>query len=101
MKKEMTLETNDEAVDLSRRSMMGRLGLVASVAIAAPVLMTMSTSALARHVGQGKNNNCGKANYKARENRSRAAAEKCDDWGPATSDNDNDNDSASDNNTGW
>jgi len=49
MKKEMTLETNDEAVDLSRRSMMSRLGLVASVAIAAPVLMTMSTSALANH----------------------------------------------------
>lgn len=49
MKKEMTLETNDEAVDLSRRSMMSRLGLVASVAIAAPVLMTMSTSVLARH----------------------------------------------------
>ncbi len=49
MKKEMTLETNDEAVDLSRRSMISRLGLVASVAIAAPVLMTMSTSALARH----------------------------------------------------
>jgi len=50
MKKEMTLETNDEAVDLSRRSMISRLGLVASVAIAAPVLMTMSTSALAHHV---------------------------------------------------
>ena len=46
----MTLETNDEAVDVSRRSMMNRLGLVASVAIAAPVLMTMSTSALAHHV---------------------------------------------------
>lgn len=45
----MTLETNDEAVDLSRRSMMSRLGLVASVAIVAPVLMTMSTSALASH----------------------------------------------------
>lgn len=52
----MTLETNDEAVDLSRRSMMGRLGLVASVAIAAPVLMTMSTSALAKHKTHIKGN---------------------------------------------
>ena len=49
MKKEMILETNDEAVDLSRRSIMGRLGLVATVACAAPVLMTLSTSAQASH----------------------------------------------------
>ncbi len=49
MKKEMILETNDEAVDLSRRSMMGRFGLMASLACAAPVLMTLSTSAQASH----------------------------------------------------
>ena len=49
MNKEMKLETNDEAVDLSRRSMMGRLGLMATFACAAPVLMTVSTSALANH----------------------------------------------------
>ena len=49
MNKEMKLETNDEAVDLSRRSMMGRFGLMVSLACAAPVLMTVSTSALANH----------------------------------------------------
>ena len=55
----MTVETNDEAVDLGRRGMMGRLGLVASVAIAAPVLMTMSTSALANHKRNNVEKSCG------------------------------------------
>ena len=54
MKKEVLLETNDEAVDLGRRSMMGRLGLVASVACAAPVLLTISTSAQANHKKKDK-----------------------------------------------
>ena len=58
MKKEMILETNDEAVDLSRRSMMGRFGLMASLACAAPVLMTMSTSAQANHKKLSKDQAC-------------------------------------------
>jgi len=84
MKKEMTVETNDEAVDLGRRSMMSRLGLVASVAIAAPVLMTMSTSALADHKeierGSEKAQKCN-ANSNANE---RAEKETCPDDGPWT-----------------
>jgi len=57
MKKEMLVESNDEAVDLSRRSMMGRFGLVASIACAAPVLMTLSTSAQANHKKANKGDN--------------------------------------------
>ena len=57
MNKEIILETNDEAVDLSRRSMMGRLGLMASLACAAPVLMTVSTSTLANHKNSAGNDN--------------------------------------------
>jgi hypothetical protein len=54
--KDMTLETNDKAIDLSRRSMMGRFGLMASLACAAPVLMTVSTSALANHKNSASKN---------------------------------------------
>jgi len=56
MNKEMTIETNDEVVDLSRRSMMGRFGLMASLVCAAPVLMTMSTAAVANHKDKDKAN---------------------------------------------
>ena len=79
MKKEMILETNDEAVDLSRRSMMGRFGLMASLACAAPVLMTMSTSALANH--KDKNNDKGKGSCNANDNANEAASKKCPDGG--------------------
>ena len=72
MKKEMTLETNDETVDLSRRSMMGRFGLMASIACAAPVLMTLSTSAQAKHKVNNDNDN-GKGSCKA----DAAAGMKC------------------------
>jgi hypothetical protein len=73
MKKEMLLETNDEAVDLGRRSMMGRLGLVASVACAAPVLLTISTSAQANHKkaeksDQACNDNGSNRNGNAKDN---------------------------------
>ena len=88
MKKEMTLETNDEAVDLSRRSMMSRLGLVASVAIAAPVLMTMSTSALAQHKDKkykAKCNDNDRVNENANEHARQATS--CGDWSsPPTED---------------
>ncbi len=57
MNKEIKLETNDEAVDLSRRSMAGRLGLMATFACAAPVLMTVSTSALANHKNSASKDN--------------------------------------------
>jgi len=59
MNKEMKLETNDEAVDLSRRSMMGRFGLMASLACAAPVLMTVSTSTLANHKNSASKDKAG------------------------------------------
>ncbi|MDH5355061.1 MAG: hypothetical protein OEY09_11515 [Gammaproteobacteria bacterium] len=45
----MNKDINEASVDISRRSILGRLGLAASVAIAAPVLMTMSAPALANH----------------------------------------------------
>ena len=93
MKKEMTLETNDEAVDLSRRSMISRLGLVASVAIAAPVLMTMSTSALASHKAAVKESKA-KCNDRVNENADNRAKQEtsCGDgpWIPST-----------ENDTGW
>ena len=67
MKKEMLVESNDEAVDLSRRSMMGRFGLVASIACAAPVLMTLSTTAQANHKGKSKTDNaCKNASEKSK-----------------------------------
>lgn len=49
MKKEIVIESSDEAVDLGRRSMMSRFGLAASLTLAAPVLMTISTPTLANH----------------------------------------------------
>ena len=72
MNKEMKLETNDEGVDLSRRSMMGRFGLMASLACAAPVLMTVSTSALANHKSKDKNEDNSNGN---------AANDKGQGWG--------------------
>jgi len=52
MNKNMTLESNEETIDLGRRNIMARFGLMASVACAAPVLMTMSTSAQAGKGGR-------------------------------------------------
>jgi len=53
MNKDIVIKSSDEAVDLGRRSMMSRFGLAASLTLAAPVLMTISTSTLATH----RNNN--------------------------------------------
>ncbi len=44
-KKLETIENSEETVDLGRRSALSRLGLAATVAYAAPVLMTLSQSA--------------------------------------------------------
>ena len=84
MKKETTLETNDEAVDLGRRSMMGRFGLIASLACAAPVLMTVSTSALANHKtkAQDTNGECG--NNSARSGNTTAMKNACPDTDTGT-----------------
>ena len=71
----MTLETNDETVDLSRRSMMGRFGLMASLACAAPVLMTMSTTAQAKHKSENEN---GKGSCNANESANEEASKNCD-----------------------
>ena len=54
MNKDIVIESSDEVVDLGRRSMMSRFGLAASLTLAAPVLMTMSTSTLANHKNTGK-----------------------------------------------
>jgi hypothetical protein len=51
MKKEIVIESSDEAVDLGRRSMMSRFGLAASLTLAAPVLMTISTPTLSNPRG--------------------------------------------------
>ena len=59
MKKEIVIESSDEAVDLGRRSMMSRFGLAASLTLAAPVLMSISTPTLANHKGSGKKDNSG------------------------------------------
>jgi hypothetical protein len=78
MNKDIVIESSDEVVDLGRRSMMSRFGLAASLTLAAPVLMTMSTSTLANHKskkdrGQGNCESMGgeggaNANAKAIEN---------------------------------
>ena len=73
MNKEIKLETNDEAVDLSRRSMMGRLGLMASLACAAPVLMTVSTSTLANHKNSSSKD--------SKDNSDGSASDKGQGWG--------------------
>lgn len=54
--------TNDEIVNLGSRNIMARLGLVASVAFAAPVLLTMSGSvnAAGKIDGKGKSDGKGK-----------------------------------------
>ena len=78
MKKEMILETNDEAVDLSRRSMMGRFGLMASLACAAPVLLTLSTSAQASHKKADKTDQACKDGEKRNET---AEGKVCGSWG--------------------
>ena len=88
MNKEMKLETNDEAVDLSRRSMMGRLGLMASLACAAPVLMTVSTSTLANH----KNS----SNKDSKDNSDGNASDKGQGWGGDCNANGADCDDSSD-----
>ena len=77
MNKEIKLETNDEAVDLSRRSMMGRFGLMATLACAAPVLMTMSTAAVANHKKKAQDTlgDCG--NNSARSDNPTAMANAC------------------------
>ena len=80
MKKEMILETNDETVDLSRRSMMGRFGLMASLACAAPVLMTMSTTAQASHKKADKSDQACNEN---RKNRRSAKDNLCGEEGGA------------------
>jgi hypothetical protein len=60
MKKDIVIESSDEAVDLGRRSMMSRFGLAASLTLAVPVLMTISTPTLANHRGGSDNSggNC-------------------------------------------
>ena len=66
----MNKDINEASVDISRRSILGRLGLAASVAIAAPVLMTMSAPALANHKA-GKDQSCSNGadrNEKAQDN---------------------------------
>ena len=60
MDRKMTFETSDETIDLGRRNIMARFGLMASVACAAPVLMTMSTSAQAG--GRGGEKSAGHGN---------------------------------------
>lgn len=50
-KKLETIENSQETVDLGRRSALSRLGLAASAAYAAPVLMTLSQSAHASSNG--------------------------------------------------
>lgn len=63
---------NELVVDLGRRGVLARFGLAASLAVAAPVLMTMSTSAQANHKGkdQGCNGKGGENsdNDQAKEN---------------------------------
>jgi hypothetical protein len=64
MKKDIAIESSDEAIDLGRRSMMSRFGLAASLTLAAPVMMTISTSTQATHKssnekGQGNCENMG------------------------------------------
>ena len=64
MNKDIVIESSDEVVDLGRRSMMSRFGLAASLTLAAPVLMTISTPTLANHKskkdkGQGNCENMG------------------------------------------
>jgi hypothetical protein len=54
-----TIENSEETVDLGRRSALSRLGLAASVAYAAPVLMTLSQSAHASSGGGSGGGNSG------------------------------------------
>ncbi len=68
MSKQITMQTNDEAVDLGRRNIMARLGLVASVACVAPVLMSISSSAQAAKGGNGKSKGADKANHRSNGN---------------------------------
>ena len=50
-KKLEAMEINEESVDIGRRKALSRLGLAASAAYAAPVLMTLSQSAHASSNG--------------------------------------------------
>ncbi len=45
---------NEESVDLNRRNVLSRLGLAATIAYAAPILLTLSQDA---HAGKGDGNN--------------------------------------------
>ena len=55
-KKLETIENSEETVNLGRRSALSRLGLAATAAYAAPVLMTLSQSA---HASSGGGNSGG------------------------------------------
>ena len=68
MRKQITMGTNDEAVDLGRRNIMARFGLMASVACAAPGLMSISSSAQAAKGGNGKSKGGEKANNRSNGN---------------------------------
>ena len=61
-KKLETIENSEETVDLGRRSALSRLGLAASAAYAAPVLMTLSQSAHASSGGGSGGGNSGGGN---------------------------------------
>ncbi len=56
MKNEMNLDT---AID--RRSMFSRLGLMASIAVTAPLLVALSTSVQANHKANSNDNSAAKA----------------------------------------
>jgi len=58
-KKLETIEISEETVDFGRRSALSRLGLAASAAYAAPVLMTLSQSAHASGGDGGGGSNSG------------------------------------------
>ena len=58
-KKLDTIEISEETVDLGRRSALSRLGLAATAAYAAPVLMTLSQSAHASGGDGGGGSNSG------------------------------------------
>jgi hypothetical protein len=61
-KKIETTEISEELVDLGRRSALSRLGLAASAAYAAPLLMTLSQSAHASSGGGSGGGNSGGGN---------------------------------------
>jgi hypothetical protein len=56
MKKELNLDTT-----IDRRSMFSRLGLMASIAVTAPLLVALSTSVQANHKTDSNDNSAAKA----------------------------------------